>query len=249
MLELMKDPKTTLKPLAEKLEMTIQGVSEYLRKMQKDGELLRFGKEYRLTKKSVQSLHDSIQELREFVVAALRQIDIIQVCTAIARTPIKKGERVGLFMEGGRLTAYARRGSSSTGRALADTAPGEDISVTDLEGIVKLSPGRLVIVEIPSAGNVGTRALPLRKARAVMSRIDFDRLGVLDAMGLVMAQRLKLGIDFEFASATAGVEAVQKGLNVLLIGGTEETSRVASMLDEMNNRSTDKVEYEFVRLK
>jgi predicted transcriptional regulator len=64
-----------------------------------------------------------------------------------------------------------------------------------------------------------------------------------------MAQRLKLGIDFEFASATAGVEAVQKGLNVLLIGGTEETSRVASMLDEMNNRSTDKVEYEFVRLK
>lgn len=249
MLELINDPKTTLKPIAEKLEMTVQGISEYLRRMQEERLIQRLPSEYKLTKKGVQFLHENILELRDFVVAAIKRVEIIQTCVSVARTRIKAGDKVGLFMENGILTAYANKASSSTGTALVNAEAGEDIPIKDLKGIVELFPGMLMIIELPSIENKGTHTVPVGKAGKVISKLKYDRLGALDAVGMVLAHKLGLKCDIEFAVVSAGIEAVQKGLNVVLLGSSDEAHRLVSTIEEINARTADKIRYELVRVK
>lgn len=249
MFELLNDPKTTLKPLAEKLGMTIQGVSEYLKLMQKEGLIYRQPDKYKPTKIGVQFLHDNIAELRDFVVDAIKRIEFIQMCVAVARTKINEGDKVGLFMEKGILTAYVNRQSCSTGIALMNSEPGDDVQIKDLEGIVELSQGRLVVIELPSIADGGTRAMIAQRVRKVLSQLRYDKLGVLDTVGLVLSNKLKLKHDFEFAAASSGIDAVQKGLDVVLIGSSDETSRFITLIEELNAKSTEKIRYKLIRMK
>ena len=99
--------------IAEALGMTVQGVSEYLRAMERDGLVQVVDGEYRPTIEGVRVLHERFRGLRDFVDRASKGLSIIDVTAAIAGNDIERGETVGLFMEGGNLTAYARRESPS----------------------------------------------------------------------------------------------------------------------------------------
>src|SRR5207249_1770849 len=58
---------TRLRTIAERLGMTVQGVSEYANGLQVDGLLVLADGEYRATKKGVELLHDQFVSLRGFV--------------------------------------------------------------------------------------------------------------------------------------------------------------------------------------
>ena len=247
--ELINDPKTTLKPLAAKLEMTVQGVSEYFKRMEEEGLIERHPGEYKPTKKGVQFLHDNIIALKEFADSAIKRLQIIRICAAVARTPVREGERVGLFMENGVLVAYANRTSASTGTALLTVHAGDDVPVKDLDGIVTLSMGRLVIVELPPIEHRGTHSVSVAWAKNVISKLKYDKVAALDTVGAVFARKLGLTVDFEFAASQAGIEAAQKGLSVLFIGSADEVHRLVSRIEEINAGATEAIVYELVLLK
>jgi putative transcriptional regulator len=253
LLELLRDPRGRLKTLSEKLGMTAQGVSEYLRRMQGEGLIQQIAGGYRLSNKGVQFLHENIVELRDFVVDAINRVDIIRTCAAVARTKIKRGDRVGLFMERGILTAYARRRSASTGISTTRAELGEIVRVKDLDGIVELSQGQLVIIELPAEKDTDSGEGPSYTRTAIklknaLLKLRRDRLGALDTTGLVLSRNIGLKCDFEFAAGAAGIEAAQKGLDAVLIGEPDEAARLASQIDELNSRSSGKLKYEYLRL-
>jgi len=148
---------TRLRTIGERLGMTIQGTSEYAQGLEEDGLLSFANGEYRATKRGIEFLHDRMHELRGFVDRAGREMAFVETTSAMAGGAVRRGDRVGLFMEEGYLVAHAGRTSPSTGVVVHDAAKGDLVAVRDLEGIVALRPGRIVLVRIRSTAS-GKRA-------------------------------------------------------------------------------------------
>jgi putative transcriptional regulator len=243
--EVTSSRHTRLRTIGERLGMTIQGTSEYAHGLEEDGLLSLVNGEYRATKKGIEFLHDRLHELRAFVDRAGREMSFVETTAAIAGGPVHRGDRVGLFMEAGALVAHPRRASPSTGLAVHEASPGELVRLRDLEGIVALRPGRIVIARIRSSstGKKGGRALPLRR----LSRSAADRVvAALDVAGLVAAKDLGLKPRIEFAVLPATVEAAERGVDVLLLLPEERAAEAVQAIEAANARLEDKIPYESV---
>src|SRR5207244_4832772 len=111
------------------------------------------------TKRGVARLLGRCLELRSFVDRASRAMAFIVTTSALAGSPVRRGEPVGLFMEAGMLVAYGHRDSPSMGIANEDAAKGEDLAVRNLEGIIALRPGRILLARVPPKDEGGAKAL------------------------------------------------------------------------------------------
>jgi predicted transcriptional regulator len=148
-------------------------------------------------------------------------------------------------MEAGSLVAHPGRASPSTGLAVHDASAGDLVRLRDLEGIVALRPGRIVIARIRSSspGKKGARAQPLRR----LSRSAADRIvAALDVAGLVAAKDLGLKAQIEFAVLPATVEAAERGVDVLLLVPEERAAEAVQVIEAANARLEDKIPYESV---
>lgn len=249
LLEVIKDPHLKLRTIAEKLDITVQGASEYLRRMKKEGYIQYIGREYRATKKGIEFLHTNFSELKMFVDVKIAELNIIDVCAAIAKTPIKKGDEVGLFMENGILTAYSKRKSNSKGIAFSDANKDEDIAIKDLDGMVSLSPGTMQIVSLPTIREGGSSSVSIQEIKNLYKRIHPDKIGVMDAVSMAVVKKADLKSDFEFAPLSASIEAVEKGLKVMLFTSSDQIHHVVSTIEGINDTIEDKIVYEIVSAK
>ena len=234
---------TRLRTIGDRLGMTVQGASEYAHGLQRDGLLAFADGEYRATKKGVEFLHDEFRELRGFVDRAGRALAVVETTAALAGGAIRRGERVGLFMEGGLLVAYAVRPSPSAGAAIHDAAKGELVAVRNLEGIVALRPGRIVIARVPSAG---------RRTVSASKRIEKEAkdsvVAALDVAGVVAARALGIRPRIEFGVIPGAVEAAERGVKVLLIVPEERAAEAVQAIEAANAKLEDKIPYESVAL-
>ncbi len=246
LLEVIKDPHIKLKTIAEKLDITVQGASEYLRRMKNEGFIQSIGRESRATKKGIDFLHTNFSELKTFVDAKIAELDIIDVCAAIAKTPIRKGDEVGLFMENGVLTAYSGRTSKSKGIAISNAEMDEDVAIKDLDGIVTLSPGMIHIVELPSIQKGGSGSISIEGIRKLHDRLRPQKVGVMDAVSIAVVKKAKIEPDFEFAPLSSAVDAVERGLNVMLFASSDQVHNVVSTIEDINTNIEDKILYEIV---
>ena len=246
LLEVIHNPHLRLKNIAEKLDITVQGASEYLRRMKKEGYIQDIGREYRATKKGIEFLHANFSELKKFVDLKITELNIIDVCAATAKTPIKKGDEVGLFMENGMLTAYSGRQSASKGTALSDANTDEDVAIKDLDGVVSLSPGKMTIVKLPSIRDGGSSSVSIKGIKRLYNELSADKIGVMDAVSMAVARKAGFTPDFEFAALYAAVEAVEKGLDVVLFTSSDQVDNVVSTVETINNTIEDKIVYEIL---
>ncbi len=248
LLEITAHRHGRMKSIADKIGLTVQGVSDYLKSMSSEGLVQHVSGVYTATMKGVDLLQERFKELREFVDRAYRDMRILDICSAIAREDIQEGERVGLFMEDAYLVAYPGRQSPSHGRSLHSARRGEDVTVVELEGILDLSMGRITVVRIPGAREGGTRAVDLTTAREFLEGQPKDRLAVSDAVAKALALKLGLEPDFEFAAASASFDAALRGLDVLLLASEDSSAEVVSTIETANEGMEEKVPYHLVAL-
>ncbi|RLG72241.1 MAG: hypothetical protein DRO11_02680 [Methanobacteriota archaeon] len=248
LLEIHSKHHTRLKPLAEKVGITIQGVSEYIKLMTKEGLIQVVGDGYRITPKGVQLLHDNIQQLKSFVDNAVEQLNLITTCVAIAMTPLKKGERVGLFMEKGLLRAYGGRKSPSMGVAIQDATPGEDVAIKNLEGIIDLEPGMITILEVPAHDKGGTRAVKLDRVKKMVEEIKCDRIGAMDIVSLVLLEKIGVTPDFDLQPVGVSIEGAQKGLNILVLGTEDSINNLITTIEQANLNAPKQIRYRVLRV-
>ena len=229
-----------LKGLAEKLGMTVAGVSEYVKSMEAEGLVRHIAGEYRATKKGVEFLQERFRALRTFVESSSREIAIIDQTVALAAESLEEGDRVGLFMEGGMLVAR-RKSSPSVGVAVAKAARGDPVSVRDLEGIVELRPGKISIGRLTAKSSADALRRGLRRAKP-------NVVAVLEVQAKALAAKVALKSIIEFAVVPATIEAAQCGLSVLLLCPEERVAEVVAAVEEANARSEDKIPYETLSL-
>ncbi|MEE9150780.1 MAG: winged helix-turn-helix domain-containing protein [Thermoplasmata archaeon] len=246
LLEVINDPHVKLKTIAEKLDITVQGASEYLRRMKKEGFIQSIGGEYRATKKGIEFLHSNFSELKEFVDLKIAELNIIDVCAAIAKTQIKEGDEVGLFMENGVLTAYSKRDSQSKGIALSDADIDEDAAIKNLGGMVSLSPGIMHIVKLPSIREGGSNLVSIEEVKKLYKELNPGKIGAMDVVSIAVLKKAGIEPDFEFATLSASIEALEKGLDVMLFVSSDQVHLVASTIEGINSYIEDKILYEIV---
>jgi len=246
--EVTANHHTRLRTIAEALGMTVQGASDYAHGLERDALLSMVDGEYRATKKGVGFLQDRFLELKAFVERAGRTMALVETTAALAGDAIRRGDRVGLFMEGGFLVAHARRASPSTGIALHDASKGEDVAVRDLSGIVALRPGRIVVARLPAAREGGSRRIHTSSARRLLRTCRGFIVAAQDAPGLAAARKLGLRPRIEFGLPGAAIEAAERGVDVLLLTPEERAVEAVQAVEAANARLEDKIPYESVAL-
>lgn len=245
--ELERAPGATLSEVAERLGVTVQAVSTYAKSLTADGLLQENVPGQRVTPLGLQRLHEGVRMLRSAVDAVAAPLAVIRVTSAVAATRVKEGERVGLVMQDGDLSAKARLRASSSGRALHDAEPGDELVVGDLTGLVDLQPGRIVVVALPSPMEGGTRLVDVPRLRALLKDLPrHKKTGAVGTGAAILARRLAGALDFEFAAERAAFNAAERGLDARLFVTRDRLPDVMLTFEELNGGTLRRVAVEVV---
>ncbi len=233
LLELLREGPLRASDLVEPTDLTLQGVSYNLDKLQEEG-LVRFeegGRSARITEEGIQALHEHFLGLKAFVDYALGEMLHVEECVAVADQAVEPGDEVGLFMEQGRLVARQEE-SPSMGRVRKGGDRGEIVTVGGLSGVVDLDPGRVDIVRLPPPAG-----LPSPKRLASLDVFAEDP-PVLVTSGLEARTLVdEAGLQAEhgpvpFAAEHVARSAAQVGLDVVVVASWEDARRLTDALRE-----------------
>ena len=240
--ELEKDPGATLSDVAERLDVTVQAVSTYAKGLVADGLLESSTGPHRVTPRGLQALHEGVRRLRSAVDAVATPLAVIRTTSAVAATRIRAGERVGLVMQEGDLAARARTKASSMGRAVHDAEVGEEVVVTDLSGLVDLTPGRIHVVAVPGPLEGGIVRVDVPRLRGLLKEsLRPDKTGAVGTGARILARRLAGHVDFEFAAERAAFNAAERGLDARLFVSRDRLPDVMRTFDELNGGTLRRV--------
>jgi predicted transcriptional regulator len=209
-----------LKPVADRLGVTVQAVSHTYRRLARRGLVGVQDGRYRPTIAGIAWLHRVLGGLSEDVFGRQQRLHIIRSCRAVAGKALREGEPVSLDLVGGVLTAFPGETGDSRGRAAAAADPGSLVEVRELEGILRLEPAEVRILTVPTA-DLADPALPRQLARAVAD----SHPQLLLAQGLEADHLLRkagIGPAIRFAVGPTCREAARVGVRCSVVVLDEE---------------------------
>lgn len=233
LIELVRTPSIKLKDIASNLGVTVQAVSQYIAAMKKEGLLKDQKGSVRATRKGMQIAQEHFVGLKQEIDGILRRIAVIDNCVAIAGRKMAKGQKLGLVMEDGMLMAYPGRQASSTGMALESADEGEDVLVGQLEGIVDLELGRLLVVEAPAETDGGSKAAEVECAREKLEQFSPGLLVAGDPTGAALLMKTSGEMFSIHAPIESAMSALARGVDVGFCGTRESVDRLLDAVAEL----------------
>jgi putative transcriptional regulator len=240
-----RQPAVSQREIADAIGVTAQAVSEHLGDLADGGFVDREGRgRYRVTKEGVDWLISRTDELSEYLDHVTGDVlGDVEVETALADGPVEEGDRVALSMRDGVLharsvgdrdapaaageeTANAGTGDEATdsggsgddgATAVAVTAagPGNDVGVTEFDGVVDYELGDVTAVVVPSVREGGSATVDPGRLRDLVDEADLVVAARTEAVAAV--RRIDREPDVRFGTADAVGEAAMRGLDVLLV--------------------------------
>lgn len=226
--------------IAEKLGITPQAVSEHIKELIEEGFITTSGRsKYRVTKEGVDFIIKRVQELREYTSFVEKIVNAMMVCAAVADAPLKKGEEVRLRMKDGLLFA-CKEGEGARAKTICDAEPGEDVGVSEIDGMVDLKPGKVRIFKVPGIERGGSRKLDLERLRREIE--GKSPIGVIGLEALAGLRKIGVEPQYLYGVKEAAIEAAHCGLTFYLLCAENELSSFLRRLEE------EGVEYEVLEL-
>ncbi|HIQ39081.1 MAG TPA: winged helix-turn-helix transcriptional regulator [Methanothermococcus okinawensis] len=231
-----KQPHIKQKEIADVLGITVQGVSEHIRNLLKKGYIKSRGRgEYILTDKGIRVLKTWISQFRNYLEEINREIYRYKdIWPAIAYEDIEDGDKVYLFMKRGLLYASKTVKTSSTAKVVEGGKKGEDIAVTNIEGIIEMNKGKVIILRIPPRISGGSRNVNYDLIREVLDKNKDAVVASMGTVSYVVSQKLNIKPDIRFAVLEGIVKACERGCDVVCLVTGRMTEKVVKVLD--NNR-------------
>ena len=234
-------PDVRQKEIANKIGITPQAVSEYIKELVSEGLLYSDGRvRYRVTKIGVEWVLERALDLKKYARYVMEDIvSHVSVATAIANESYKKGDTVSLLMENGLLYAASEDGNV-TGTTISDVKKGEEVGVTDLKGIIELPEVNIIICKVPRIERGGSRSVDL----AMLKKHSKDKpyIAALGVEALISLKKINILPNILFGAKESVVEAAFHGLSSLVVSVDEE---VPSLL---NRFEAEGLNYEVVDL-
>lgn len=226
-------PNIPQKLIASKIGVTPQAVSEHIRELKREGYLESRGRSrYRVSHEGVSLILKMAGELEDYSAMVARAVTKISIATALASEDIASGQKVALFMRDGLLYAGRTGGNSARGTAVSRARRGEDVGITNLEGIVELKPGEITIAIVPGIEKGGS-AMVDRHFLKKLARGKY----MVAAIGLeALAALRKIGVEpgYRYAARQAAIEAAHAGLSPLVVCADNELANLVKNLAEEN---------------
>ncbi|MBN1431864.1 MAG: winged helix-turn-helix transcriptional regulator [Methanomicrobiaceae archaeon] len=214
-------PSVRQQEIAAKLGITPQAVSDYIRDLVDDGMVYSQGRgSYKITYKGVDWVITNAEALQSYAKHVTR--DIVQqvyVWTAIAESEIKKGDRIGLYMDGGFLYA-SHSEKPAMGNAVNDAAKGADVGIIELKGIIDHKKGTVHICKIPRVQRGGSTSVNYEGLKKVLEESDF--IGAVGIESYISIGNAGFEVDTFFGACDAIIDAAFYGLECAIVIVDEE---------------------------
>lgn len=224
-------PNIQQRDIAKRLEVSPQAVSDYVGQLMKEGLLASGGRSrYRLTSEGTNWIIRIMRQLGEYETFVRQAVTNVTICAAIAEDDLVKGQTVGLEMKGGVLFATRRVKDGARGVAFSGASKGEDVGVTSIEGIVRLTRGKVTVIDIPTIDGGGSRLVdPSHLKNAIKKH---QHIGAIGIEALVALRRCGVEPRYSYGVIEACIEAARCGLPFLIVCTSDATRSVLSRLDE-----------------
>jgi putative transcriptional regulator len=171
-----------------------------------------------------------LKELQAYSKSVEKTVSDIKVSAAVADANLSRGQTVGLIMREGVLVAIADPAAGATGVATTDATPGDDIGVTDIQGIINLETGEVTILEVPGMQRGGSKNAAFDRLRnEVQGRKPIAATGV---EALTALRRICIQPDYIYGVREAVIEAAGSGLSPVIVCTDEETPALIKSLGE-----------------
>jgi predicted transcriptional regulator len=244
----LESPSARLKDIAGRLGITVQAVSQYVGAMRKEGLVRESKSGIRPTRKGMQRLQEHFSRLKKEVDGVVQKLSLIDKCVAIAGRDIAGGTPVALVMEDGMLMAYPNQDASSTGVALEPAVDGDDVLVGDLEGIVDMELGRLLLVEAPSEFDGGSKSADIIRARQSVDGFGPGLIVAGDLVGCALLSKTTPEFFMIHAPVESALSALSKGVDVVFCGTRDSVENMIEAVTTLKLQSGYEVEWRSVRV-
>ncbi len=206
---------TQLRPIAERLGLTVQAVSHSYRELRRRGLATVENGRYRPTVEGVAWLHETLRRLGDDLRDRIERVHVIRSTRALALEDLSEGAVVSLELRHGLLSARLGSGGPSRGRVQKGGRKGSLVEVSDLAGIVPLTPAPI------SVRTLTTKDLadPRLGAR-IRDDLPSDPLALVAADGLEAFHALSRAGSrsiLRFAAGSACLEAARLGVPSYLL--------------------------------
>ncbi len=222
-------PHVRQKEIAERVGVTPQSVSEYVKELVAEGyvRISDHGK-YEVTKHGIELILSWINELENYVRYITEDIiGKVTVWTAVADEDLKSGDRVGLEMQGGILHAFSdtHEKTLATGTVIEDAVKGEDTGIQNLEGLIPMDCAHVTIAIVPRIQRGGSRLVDLNKLKRIATE---QPIAVVGLEALIAITKVGLSPAMAYGVKEAVVEAAFRGVSTLVVAVDEEVPHLAS---------------------
>jgi len=209
-------PSIQQKNIAVRLGVTPQAISDYIHQLVKEDLVVSTGRShYRVSTKGVNWMLKVLRELRSYASLVEQAVTNITVCAAIAECDINRGQAVGLKMKDGLLFATSQTNGGARGIAVSSVSQGEDVDVSNIEGLVELTRGRVTILQVPSIQKGGSRQVDLELLQAQVT--NNQQVGAIGIEALISLRRVDIEPRYLYGVTEAAIEAAQCGLSFIIV--------------------------------
>ena len=235
-------PNVRQKEIAEKIGVTPQAVSEYIKELVAEGHIYSEGRvRYRITKQGVEWVLENANDMKRYARYVMSDIiSHVSTWTAIAEEDLEKGTKVYLRMSKGLLYVGTKEITNASGTTISDAQEGEDVGVTDLLGLIDLENAAITVCRIPRVERGGSKNVDIERLRALARSKSY--IATVGVESLVALKRIGLKPDVMFGARESVIEAAYHGLSSLVLAIDEEVPPILSRLESEN------LEYELVDL-
>ena len=224
-------PGIQQKEIASKLNISPQAVSQYIEKLIEEGFVTSDGRSrYCLTKEAVNWILKTLRELESYSSSVKKTVTNLTTCAAVAESDLKKGQTVGLEMEYGILVAKSISKQGAEGATIADARKGEDVGISNIDGIIPLERGKITIVIVPVIQKGGSNNVNLDRLKHITSR---KRLyGAIGIEALITLRKIGIEPQYFYGVAEAAIEAARSGLPFLAVCTDDAVPELLKKLED-----------------
>lgn len=226
-----KQPNIQQRHIAKTLDITPQAVSDYIKQLLKDGLLTSDGRSrYRVSNEGVDWILKQLKEAQEYFNSVEKAVSNIKVSAAVAGCNLSRGQSVGLIMRKGLLVATSDLGVGATGIAVSNAASGDDVGVTNIQGIISLETGEVTIAAVPNMQKGGSKNANLDQLQsAIRGKKPITAVGI---EALTALKRVGIQPDCIYGAREAVIEAASSGLSPVIVCIDEEIPTLIKRLEE-----------------
>jgi len=235
-------PNIRQKEIAEKIGVTPQAVSEYIKELVAEGLVSSEGRvRYRITKQGVEWVLENAAEMKRYARFVMSDIiSHVSTWTAIAEEDVNAEQEVYLTMRNGLLYVSTQNVTNATGTTISAASKGEDVGVTDLMGLIDLENASITVCKIPRVERGGSKNVDLERLENLVRSKSY--LATIGVESLIALRRVGREPHVMFGAKESVIEAAFHGLSSLVLAIDEEVPGILSRLESEN------LEYELVDL-